>query len=104
MGLVFFNLRLQTGKHFLGSLDSTRVVCRVERVFHVTMGIPKYEKKYNLSLSLAISAELEAFYLWSSVYFYKKKHNPLHFLSLRFEERWCFFFFFFCRDSGASFH
>lgn len=47
------HLRLQTGKHFLGSPDSTRVACRIERIFHVTLGTPECGK-ISLSLPLAL--------------------------------------------------
>lgn len=42
------HLRLHTGKHFLGSPDSTRVACRIERIFHVTLGTPEWEKYHFL--------------------------------------------------------
>lgn len=58
-------------------------------------------KKYNLSLPLAlkISAELEAFYLWPFIYFYKKEYTLPHFRALRFYERQ-----FLCRGRNAGPH
>lgn len=84
---------------FLGSLDSTNVVCRGERIFHVTMGTPEYEK-YNLSfpLALKISTEFEAFYLRPFIYFYKKRITCLIFFLYNFTQGGL------CRSQSASCH
>lgn len=84
---------------FLGSLDSTNVVCRGERIFHVTMGTPEYEK-YNLSfpLALKISTEFEAFYLRPFIYFYKKSITCLIFFLYNFTQGGL------CRSQSASCH